>query len=224
MTILTYTELRDAYPLLDTRVIQALGVEPDGRPLAIDGAVGPKTRGASFLDPDTLEAGVLDFAMQELLERARESDGLNNAGPRVAKYYERPYVPRKKYGAWCAAFASWCLRQAYGTHIKRILGAQRLGRAIAKHHSALGKLEAHELEAGDLIIWDRDGPDEGRDPSDDWHGHVGFVAHVDDAHIWTIEGNRRRYPAPVRVFRYPKDQPDMRGGPFLFGARYQEEE
>ena len=194
---------------------QRLGVEPNGKPLAVDGIVGPRTRGATYLDPAELERThpLVACALEELLAGAQEEGG-NNRGADPKKYMRGVLYP----GAWCAAFVSWCLRKAYGEHTPYIRGARRLGLAVAEH-SELGQLDAHELEPGDLIVWNRDGPDPGRDPSDDWSGHVAIVAHVDCDHVWTLDGNRGPR-GRVRVFRHDRANPKMPNGPFLFGARW----
>ena len=213
MSTLSHDQIRRTG--LPVALRQRLGVEPDGTPLAVDGIVGPRTRAAVYLDPVALKQAhpLVACALEELLAGAQEGPR-NNTGPWPKKYMRGVLYP----GAWCAGFVSWCLRQTYGEGTPYIRGARRLGLAVAEQGD-VGKLAVHELEVGDLIIWNRDGPDPGRDPGDDWSGHVAIVAHLDGEHVWSIDGNRGPR-GRVRIFRHDREDPAMPNGPFLFGARW----
>lgn len=221
MKLINYKGLRAMHPHVGVAIIQRLGYDEQGRRLKIDGIEGPLTRGAIYVDPTSVEDPIVLAAMGELLLGAQEHGG-NNRGPRVEAYQRGRSDELEGWmrGAWCASFASWCLMSAHGEDTPYIRGARRLGAEVARR-SPMGKLRAHELEEGDLIIWDRDGPDEGTDPSDDWHGHVGVVVGRAGGYLWTIEGNAAAKRGAVRVYRFPEDDLDRGpGGPFLFGARW----
>lgn len=202
---------------LPTEIAQRLGVEPGGRPLIVDGIEGEKTRAARYLDPLLITHPLAMTALGFLLDGAQEYRG-NNRGPFVAKCM-RETKPDAKYGPWCAGFASLCLNHTYGPQAPWILGARRLCLAVSDD-SGVGKLAYDDLRAGDLVCWNRDGPDEGSDPWDDWSGHVGIVAHREQGMgVWIIEGNKGPYPAPVRVFYYTQTTISTDVQPFMFGAR-----
>lgn len=176
--------------------IQRLGVDARGKTLTVDGIVGPKTLGGTYLDPATVEHELVQVALKELLAGAREQGG-NNAGEWVAKYVRKPHVERRKYGAWCAAFVSWCLREAYGAGTPYILGARRLVNRLRKAYTPVA---LEDIQVGDVIAWKR------TSRTTQYAGHVGIVAHVDDEIIMTIEGNSGPRGA-VRVWAYDRHDP-----------------
>jgi hypothetical protein len=83
--------------------------------------------------------------------------------------------------AWCAAFASYCLR-AGGVNAK-CAGAVRLGRTWPSTREPL---------LGDLIWYPTD---------DQGHGHIGLVEQVGGDFVVTIEGNQRNAVRRVRRHR-----------------------
>jgi hypothetical protein len=125
-----------------------------------------------------------------------------------------------RQGAWCAGYVSWCLLQAYGGRAPYILGAQRLGRTVADKGLRVGLTQ---IQPGDLLVWDRDGPDAGDDPGDDMSGHIGILAAMTDQYAWAIEANTGPRGA-VRAYRY--DRRTVEGmsrnaeGPYLYAARW----
>lgn len=184
---------------------QQRSVGPHGQPLAVDGVVGPLTlwsllvtdQTAAFSTQEHARIGqtrgplsdmTLAVAIEESRAGAREI-GANNSGPFVEKYLRNNGKP----GAWCAGFASWCIREA----------AERLGvtpppykltaRGLQRELQPLGKGE--DPMGGDLVFWWRVAPDS-------WQGHVEIVSGFADGILWTIGGNRGAFPAPVRQFSY----------------------
>lgn len=184
--------------------LQASHIGPDGRPLTVDGVVGPVTWWAlttenqtgafggptgAFVMPARTPLGRLAItcARGEMVSGAREM-GENNAGPFVEKYLAP--IDRKT-GAWCAGFVSYCVRTA-AAELRESMPFDYSGTA----RGILAQLEqTNEPMAGDLAFWWRVAPTS-------WQGHVEIVTHVADGVLWTIGGNRGRYPAPVRAFSY----------------------
>jgi len=218
-----YGKMTRTHPGLGTDIVQRLGYDYLGRRLAIDGIAGPLTEGAIYVAPESVGPELVRVAMRELLKGAEEVGG-NNRGERVERYQRGRAADLAPWmrGAWCASFVSWCLWRTFDDAYPYIRGARRLGLAVAER-SELGEiLEPGELEAGDLIIWDRDGPDAGDDPSDDWSGHIGIMVGRAGGYIWTIEGNAEARRGAVRVYRFPEGDLDRdKDEPFLFGARPQ---
>jgi len=111
------------------RLFQVHNLDPRGRPLAVDGVVGPVTWWALEHEdqshlferpvPDNFcelpaEGGsrmgraALQVAIDEMTAGAREIGG-DNAGPFVAKYHRKSEATINRYRwNWCAAFVSWC--------------------------------------------------------------------------------------------------------------------
>lgn len=210
MSELTYNEFNAT--ALRTSIIQRLGYDSSGRPLVTDGVVGPLTEGATYLDPWTASAHpVVAVAIAELLRGAKELAAANNRG----KFPEK-YMPQWAYGgAWCAGFQSWALRQVWGVGTPYIVGAQRLGRALAEEGE---EVEPEHIGPGDYLVWDRDGPDPGDEPADDMNGHIGICAARVGRIVWTVDGNRGPL---VRAWRHDLDDLSMGPNePFLFAARH----
>lgn len=142
----------------------------------------------SLSDNELLARAVLEVAIEEIGQG--EAEG-NNRGPAIRRYLLGFLDARKRQradgGAWCAAFASYCLREGArrrGIELPVVLhtGAKRLGRNVG----AVGRLftDPEEASPGDFAIWHRGAPD-------DWTGHIGIVERVDsDGRIHTIQGNK----------------------------------
>jgi hypothetical protein len=193
--------------------LQRLGVEKrTGRPLALDGALGPKSRAAVYLDPrDLLNGEALGaWATGELLAGVQEVGG-NNRGGRIAEY--KRHSTRFATGAWCAEFVSAGLAAVYGEGAPYVRGARRLVLKLGKQRGTLTRDPA-ELYAGHIVAFERSST------RTNFAGHVGIVVFVTADHIYTIEGNVGKRGA-VRVFRYDRDDPRMSPAePFLYGARW----
>jgi len=187
---------------------QARHVDSRGRPLVVDGVVGPLTWWALENEVEVLApAGGVDFsvmprrggsprgrgalavAIAEMKAGAREV-GANNSGPFVEKYLNGILTPPAN---WCAAFVSWCFSQhADGTPFRYSLGA----RDIRFQFKDKGWLyEGEDPQPGDIIVWWRGQPD-------GWKGHIGLVHHCANGVVYTIEGNKGAFPARVRGFDY----------------------
>lgn len=187
---------------------QARHVDERGRPLVVDGLVGPLTWWALENEIEVLAPPVgVDFeampakggsqrgraalavAIDEMKAGAREI-GSNNSGGFVKKYLNGILEPPAN---WCAGFVSWCFAQhAVGIPFRYSLGARDI-RFRFKSKGWL--LEDEEPEPGDIIVWWRGQPD-------GWKGHIGFVHHCSHGIVYTIEGNKGAFPARVRGFDY----------------------
>ena len=173
---LSWRELRAAYPQLDVQILQRLGIDTTDRALTADGKVGPRTEGATYLNPAKITSPVALVALAELLRGAGETVG-NNRGADISKYMGDTN-PNAKQGPWCAGFASWCLRQVY-PNAPRSLNARRSVSGLKC--AVVPRLTRPD----DLIAWERrvDGA------ISKVHGHVEIVVAVDGDTVWTIGGN-----------------------------------
>lgn len=212
--ICTYAQLSQA-GIFAPAIIQRLGVEPSGEPLALDGKVGPRTRGAVYLDPSALASSnhpLVRWAVGELLDGVQEDRGRNNRGPRISEY--KRFSKRFAKGAWCAEFVSTGLAESYPDESPPyIRGARRLVLKVGERRTRID--DPRDLRPGDILAFER------KSTRTKFAGHVGIVVHVTEQHIYTIEGNVGRRGA-VRVFRYDRDDPRMsKNEPFLYGARWQ---
>jgi hypothetical protein len=190
---------------------QARHVDPRGRPLVADGKVGPLTLwalhnpdNATLLDvppPEdflTLPSGgtaagrhALQAAIGEMRGGACE-EGANNSGRWVEKYLNK-LAPSP--ANWCAGFVSWCYSQSpEGIPFNYSLGARDI-RFQFKRRGWTYEPGERTPEPGDIIVWWRGQPD-------GWMGHIGLVHHVADGVLYTIEGNKGGFDAPVSVFDY----------------------
>jgi hypothetical protein len=131
--------------------------------------------------------------------KAREIGG-NNLGPFVEKYLSPSGVAPPQ--AWCAAFVSWCLKEA-SKRLKVPCPLPYLIRARSFLYEGRkrGWLVV-DPAPGDIVVWSRGAP---HGP----FGHVGLVASRKGHQIGTIEGNRT---PEVRRFSY-----DLREMPRLLG-------
>ena len=191
---------------------QSRHIDPRGRPLKVDGIVGELTWWA-LTHPDNTKLlsqpysseflrvprtggskigrAALRVAIKEMKKGAKEI-GSNNSGPWVKKYINGQVdLPAN----WCAGFVSWCFSQTSGgIPFKYSLGARNIRSQFKKKgwtYDVGGQLP----EPGDIIVW-------WRRQRDDWRGHIGFVHHSQDGILYTIEGNKGGFPAPVRPFDY----------------------
>lgn len=193
MKTLNYTEITDLLPGASANVLQRFGWDEEGTRLKVDGSLGPLTRGATFYVPEASGQILVSYALAEMILGAQEQPIGRNMGPFVAKYYMQDFDPKKNYGAWCASFSGWCVRQAYGKDAPYSWSARRLfKRARLWEHGH--EVSLTESKPGDLILWSRDsaGP---------WNGHIGIVCGEDAEHVYTIEGNAGPF---VRIYRYSK--------------------
>ncbi|MCZ6807995.1 MAG: CHAP domain-containing protein, partial [Deltaproteobacteria bacterium] len=188
---------------------QMRSIGPTGQPLMVDGVVGSvtwwalKTNDQDRANHDrpfapefdtafrnALAARTVAVAMREMAAGAREI-GENNRGEFVEKYL------RGKTGAWCAGYASFCVEEASrDTNIPMPFNYTGGARNILRQLEAQGfAFDEGEPMGGDLMFWWRSAPDS-------WKGHVEIVTHFAHGTVFSIGGNRGKYPAPVRRFNY----------------------
>lgn len=221
----TFDALRDLYPTQPIEILQRLGCEPDTRrALVCDGKVGPRTRGALYLDPRDVEA--LDHklpavALDFLMQGAREIAPTPNVSASNKGHWVNTFCrlgPRaatdKDRGAWCAFFASYALdlwlREYHGASFGRVGGARRLVRDELPK-----RVPIQQVQPGDLVAWEsltRPSP----------YGHVGIVVLRTETQVWTVEGNVDLRPGvdgvAARCFNLDLVRSD--GARPLYAARY----
>ena len=163
------------------------------RDLTPDGAVGPITWDALFLEPPVvadqaptpLLGAVLDAAATQL--DVRETPGTPNRGPQVDQYVRGVGLDPAGGYSWCQAFVYWCFAQAAAQ-----LGAANpcVRTAGVLDHWARSPLadRVYAQAAGDdprlvrpgaVFIIDHGGG----------KGHAGLVTQVVSGAVATIEGN-----------------------------------
>ncbi|RLE18914.1 MAG: peptidoglycan-binding protein [Acidobacteria bacterium] len=206
----------DAGPIFDRRLRQAIKdfqaqhLDSRGRPLVVDGIVGPLTLWA-LTHPDRPDLALptpcisdpppggngrgraaLNAALAEVTHGARE-EGSNNSGPWVEKYLSgRASTPTN----WCTAFVCWSFAQhPEPPPFSFTLGARGLRNTFKRRGWLIEPTAENPLHPGDLVFWWRDQPSS-------WKGHVGLVHHVANGILFTVEGNKGGFPAPVQVFDY----------------------
>lgn len=212
--------LENVKSVFDYEVSQAVhawqthAVDSRGRKLKVDGIVGPLTWSSFSVEPEELKHNVdfdelleggsplarlaLKYALGEMNRHAREIGG-NNAGPFVDKYHEILGSEGRGW-AWCAAFTSWCFKEAskeLGIEMpfEATGGAQAIYNQLkASGHAILDKDDYTPLP-GDICVW-------WRGASRTWKGHVGIVWGYKDGILYVVEGNVGRYPARVGVYDY----------------------
>jgi len=206
----------DVGPRFDRRFRQAVKnfqarhLDSRGRPLVVDGIVGPLTRWA-LTHPDSTDLfspptsvpdpppggsargrAALNAALVEVTNSARE-EGSNNSGPWVEKYLSgQACTPTN----WCTAFVCWCFAQhTEPPPFRFTLGARGLRNTFRRRDWLVEPTAETPLQPGDLVFWWRDQPSS-------WKGHVGLVHHVADGILYTVEGNKGGFPAPIQIFDY----------------------
>ena len=203
------------------RAFQTTHVDDLGEPLRVDGIVGGLTWGALVRgaagqpDPSarpllTTSAGspwwhampadafggsararaALQAAVGEAAAGAGEVGG-DNMGPHVDRYLNDLKEPPQ---SWCAGFVCWCLKSSGCMPFSYTIVA----RDIMHYAKAAGLQVFKDPEKetplpGDIIVWWRNG-------LESWKGHAGYVHHVDQGRLFTIEGNRSSW---VQGFQYP---------------------
>lgn len=216
-------DLFDAEVARAVRAFQSKMVDSRGRPLEVDSKVGKLTLWAlenddhtsafspvpdSFYDIlDNLNQCLighmaLKFGLEEMRKGARELIG-NNRGEFVAKYHRVDPSALDDDWAWCAAFVSWCVKQASDSldmdmPFKYTGGARDILNQAKKATTpayVVDTKDGGEPRTGDLVVWYRD-------KLAGWKGHVGIVHSFENGILYVLEGNRGRFPAPVRVYDY----------------------
>ncbi len=182
------------------KAFQAQNVGPNGRPLVVDGQVGPLTAWAlehgKLIAPvplfpygeeppesfggSAVGRAALAAAITELRAGAGEEGG-NNRGKWVRTYLNN-LAPEGS--SWCAAFVCWCyLRAAHPMPFAYTVGARKLLQEFKAKGWAHLPGEGYVPEPGDVVVW-------WRVQAAGWQGHAGIVHHVADGILYTVEGNR----------------------------------
>ena len=172
MMLLTHDQIRNI--ISAPEIYQRLGVDPTTRrSLVVDGDVGPRTRGALYLDPRAITTPVAHVSLEELLDGAQEV-GRGNRGPWVEKYARGWREEGESQGPWCAFEVSWCYDQ--------VAPFPRVGGAIRLVRDHLERVPPHAIAPDDSIAWNS--------MTRPWPaGHVGLVAALEPDWVWTLEGN-----------------------------------
>lgn len=113
--------------------------------------------------------------------------GGNNKGKYVRLYNQG------MESSWCAGFVSYILQKSGYNE----LGYEVSSRRIYNEAKKLG-LVTNEPKPGYLIMFWRESPSS-------WKGHIGIIIEVNGNVIKTIEGNKGKYPAKVRICEYDKN-------------------
>lgn len=145
-----------------------------------DAAYGGSARGLAALKVAVAEA-----------KAGRGESGGNNSGPDVEKYLNGIVATPAN---WCAGFVSWCLKESGPMPFDYTVGARSI-RTKAKAAGLLTFEDPSETTPlpGDIVVW-------WRGTLNGWEGHTGFVHHVSQGRIYTIEGNKT---SKVEGFDYP---------------------
>jgi len=192
---------------------QSENIDKHGDPLTPDGMCGPLTwfalenynnkKPVEIYDPSVMPGkklggtakgrAALAVAISELNAGAKEIGG-NNMGKFVAKYLKPAgLVPPE---SWCASFVSWCFYETVGEDKKKMPfqyspGARNLLEIFKAKKWSFS--DGSKALPGDIIVW-------WRESQASWKGHIGFVHHVADGFVYTIEGNKS---SKVEGFKYP---------------------
>lgn len=178
------------------KLLQARSVDQDGRPLDVDGVVGPDTWAALFGSHAVPAPGVTDPLLAAVIVLAYRQKGVrekplgSNRGPEVDRYIRAAGLdPERGSHAWCAAFLCWLFAEAardlgVENPLPRTAGVRNMWRALG----TLGRyrLSAHEARAaphlvrpGMLFFLGFGGG----------LGHTGLIVGVRGQALVTIEGN-----------------------------------
>ena len=182
------------------KAFQMQNADSAGRPLVVDGIVGPVTAwsiahrlgaaGAAMpaanpapdMPPGGSAAarGALAAAMAEMAAGHGEVGG-NNLGPHVARYLNGIVAPPAD---WCAGFVSWCFRNSgQPMPFAYTLGARDVLKKLRAKGWGISPSDADPPLPGDVIVWWRGTPS-------GWQGHVGLVHSYANGIVRTIEGNK----------------------------------
>lgn len=122
----------------------------------------------------------LQIAVNEARAGRGESGG-NNKGEDVEKYLNGIVDAPAN---WCAGFVCWCLSQSGPMPFEYTVGARSiLSRAKSAGLQTYTDYSVTSPLPGDIIVW-------WRVKLSSWEGHTGYVHHVDNGRIYTIEGNK----------------------------------
>jgi len=216
---------RDTYNAIT--MFQACHLGRDGRPLKVDGLVGPETTWAlehpsssdqappvdqSIIDQVVpgLAGKALQIGLEELRRGVKEKPDGSNRGERIDLYTGCKADAGVKGPAWCAYFVSWCIdKAADGKSPMGIIGSAQNIMHWGQRNNCCLVPGAAILRVGDIFIIARD----------DVHGHCGFIRQVlpgaaPTAGFRSLEGNAgnavRSYPRKIEtitaIVRLPEPQ------------------
>lgn len=171
--------------------------ESRGRPLTVDGVVGPITWEALFgvvdvskhdADLRSISALALNVAVTQI--GVMESPVGSNRGPEVDRYLQSVGIdPAISPSPWCAAFVHWCFAtvseaQGRSNPCPRTASALQIWRLAGMHgcrriSQATAIEEPDQVVPGCVFVIDTGGG----------HGHVGLVESQIGGTFQTIEGN-----------------------------------
>ncbi|BBK32839.1 putative peptidoglycan binding protein [Stella humosa] len=184
------------------KAFQMQNADSAGRPLVVDGVVGPVTAWAieqrlgntapaaappappGLAMPATggsaTARGALKAALAEMAAGHGEVGG-NNLGPHVARYLNGILAPPAD---WCAGFVSCCFKDCgQPMPFAYTLGARDVLQKIRAKGWEIRPTDADPPLPGDIIVWWRGTPS-------GWQGHVGLVHSYANGIVRTIEGNK----------------------------------
>lgn len=139
-----------------------------GKPLRVDGDLGPQTEWALDFSTICQARRTIVAAAQGFLDLAEVPPGSNDdPGGIIRSWLLR--CGAKLHDPWCAAFASWCVSQGVAQAIRQA-SAQSLGRHFP----------ATALPMTGDLYWYPTGPSS---------GHVGIALGFDPGEVMGIEGN-----------------------------------
>lgn len=195
-----------ANSLFDSNVRKAVlafqmqSADSAGRPLKVDGVVGPITRWAmdrrlGRVDPAALAmtqvaapaAGssaralaALAVAVAQFNAVSGEAGG-DNRGPDVRRYL---HGLAAEGSDWCAGFVSYCFAQSgHAMPFTYSVGARDILHQMRAAGMGVSPIAASPPRPGDIIVWWR-----GSQAS--WKGHIGLVLNYAGGVLTTIEGNK----------------------------------
>lgn len=168
--------------------------QPDPKSLQIVTPGTPTNWWGSMPDPSSggtpRGLAALRIAVAEAAAGRGESGG-NNMGRDVDKYLNGLVNPPAN---WCAGFVCWCLSQSGPMPFGYTVSARSIRtKAIAAGLTTYNDPTVTAPLPGDIVVW-------WRESLQSWKGHVGFVHHVANGRIYTIEGNKT---SKVEGFSYP---------------------
>ncbi|MBN9332036.1 CHAP domain-containing protein, partial [Devosia sp.] len=182
------------------RAFQMQNVDSLGRPLVVDGIVGPVTawavasRLANAPTPTSVSTTALSApsggsatgqaALQVAINEMKAGNGEvggNNMGPHVTKYLNGKATPPAN---WCAGFVSYCFQNSgHPMPFTYSVGARDILTQMKSKGWLIKPDDTHPPQPGDIIVWWRNTPSS-------WEGHIGIVHSYNNGIVRTIEGNK----------------------------------
>ncbi len=160
------------------------------------------------------EVGYLEKRTASQLNEKQANPGARNFTKYARDLDRRPWFYRgiKQGQPWCDVFVDWCFIRAYGPILgRRLLCQPLLSRGAGCRYSfgyyrRAGRIYS-EPQPGDQIFFRSDGR----------VCHTGLVTGVDEANVYTVEGNTSDESGVVanggcvRAKQYPLDSPSIAG-------------